>query len=271
MAYGDRRSIRNPGEFRAGDIAGLAAASGFGLVGALSADYFLKGQASAFVTLSELAVAVGRAAGLGDLPLWSVALALVLIGAVSVLLFQPVTRLGAFARGFGLLAAIMAATPTDIPSGLASIDRHADSAPSELAGSAASKPGSSAASVDAAEQFVVLVRIVFPGGAPQNFEELARTGRLRGRLHNEATGATFDLFRTAGASLSGDGAAIEIRAGVPTDTERANLWVRIEAEGYGIELQSAEASLARPLEWTIELRKSSVPLNLQRFGKSIWF
>ena len=38
-----------------------------------------------------------------------------------------------------------------------------------------------------------------------------------------------------------------------------------------IEIQSAEASLARPLEWTITMRESKIPLAIQRLGKSYWF
>ncbi|MHA7873191.1 MAG: hypothetical protein ACX939_12650, partial [Hyphococcus sp.] len=65
--------------------------------------------------------------------------------------------------------------------------------------------------------------------------------------------------------------ALLIHAGVPARSERARLWVRIEAVGYAIEEQSAIAGLGQPLDWTIVMQDSSVPLPIQRLGKSYWF
>jgi hypothetical protein len=281
MAYGERRGFRNPGEYRAGDVMTLAASSGAGLTAALATDYVQKGQTSALFKISEWTVSAGRLAGLGDLPLWIVALTLIGVGALSVLYFQPLTRLGAFARGFGLIAALMAATPMELASGLPSSIKYGRGlAPAVYAGVAPANPEFAGAAGEAAvfavqdvtpdARFNVALRIVFPGAPPADFAEQARTGRIRGRLHNEATKETFDLFRGDGdIAVAGD--SISIAAGVPTNTAKANLWVRVEVEGYAIEIQSAEASLARPLEWTIAMRESKIPLAIQRLGKSYWF
>lgn len=285
MAYGERRGFRNPGEYRAADIVGLAASSAVGLSAALSTDYFQKGQASALFQISEWAVAAGRMAGLGDLPLWTVAMSLVGLGATSVLYFQPLTRLGAFARGFGLVAALMAATPMQLASGLPSAVKSARGlAPAVYVDVAPANPeivvesrGAGAAQTFAVQnvtpdaRFSLALDIVFPGGAPADFNEQSRTGRIRGRLHAEATGETFDLFRGGDAEIAIDGETVKIVAGVPTNTAKTILWVRVEVEGYAIEIQSAEVSLARPLAWTITMRPSRIPIALQRLGKSYWF
>lgn len=286
MAYGERRGFRRPGEYSPADILALAASSGGGLTAALATDYVQKGQSSALFQISQWTVAAGQAAGLGDLPLWTVALTLIGLGATSVLYFQPLTRLGAFARGFGLIAAAMAATPMQFAAGLPAagpFDRglapalFIDVAPANPEFGAQSARGAGGAQAFAVQdvapdaRFNLGLTIAFPGGTPADFAEQVRTGRVRGRLHNEATGESYDLFRGGGAEIAAGADSIRIAAGVPTSKAKATLWVRIEVEGFAIEIQSAEASLARPLEWTITMRESKIPLAIQRLGKSYWF
>ena len=118
MPYGVRRAIKAPGEYGFGDLAALGLSSAGGIFAALATDFSQKGENSALYKINEWVVAAGRNFGAGDMPLWGVALGLVGFGAVSIFYFQPLTRLGAFARGFGLLAAAMTATPTDLVSGI---------------------------------------------------------------------------------------------------------------------------------------------------------
>lgn len=290
MPYGVRRGIKAPGAYTLGDLMGLGVASAVGILAALATDYSQKGETSALYKINEWVVAVGRNFGLGDVPLWGVAAGLIGLGALSIFYFQPLTRIGAFARGFGLLAAAMTATPTDLVGGIESATHllpplqpavfleEPGLNPETTMNAASRAPFSGGEArvfavqdVRPGASYVVNLTIRFPNGAPRNVADLVRRDQLRGRLHNEGTKETFNLFQTAGGSIETMGDAIVIRAGVPAKARNATLWVRIEAEGYAIEVQSAEAGLDKPLDWTIVMRPSKTPLALQRLGKSYWF
>jgi hypothetical protein len=122
-----------------------------------------------------------------------------------------------------------------------------------------------------AARYVVELNIVFPGGVPADIDAMISRGAVRGRLHNADTDETFNLFRTAGGDLVVRGDSLVIRAGVPARSTEATLWVRIEAEGYAIEEQSAKATLDQGLSWTVNMRTSTMPLFIQRLSKSYWF
>lgn len=290
MPYGVRRGIKSPGEYTFADLVGLGVASAAGILAALATDFSQKGENSALYKINEWVVTAGRGVGVGDVPLWGVAAGLIVFGAVSIFYFQPLTRIGAFARGFGLLAAAMTATPTDLVSGIQGASHLLQplqpAVAVEEAGfnpeGAAENPirrdvGAGETRVFAVQDvrpgatYVVNLLIRFPNGAPKDIGDLVRRDQLRGRLHNEGTKETFNLFQTAGGTIETRGDALVIRAGVPAKTREATLWVRIEAEGYAIEIQSAQAGLDRPLDWTIVMRPSKTPLALQRLGKSYWF
>ena len=290
MPYGVRHGIKEPGEYRIVDLLSLGVASAAGIFAALATDFSQKGEASALYKINEWVVAAGRNFGLGDLPLWSVAAGLIGFGAVSIFYFQPLTRAGAFARGFGLLAAAMTATPADLVSGIQKASALPPLQPAAFVEATSLNPetamngpagstfhttiGARAFAVEDVRpdaRYEVNLTIRFPKGAPGDIDDLVRKDQLRGRLHNEGTGETFNLFQSAGGLVEARGGEIFIRAGVPAKAREATLWVRIEAEGYAIELQSAKASLAAPLAWTIDLRPSNTPLFMQRLGKSYWF
>ncbi|MGE0182126.1 MAG: hypothetical protein AB7F91_15815 [Parvularculaceae bacterium] len=122
-----------------------------------------------------------------------------------------------------------------------------------------------------AARYVVELNIMFPGGVPSDIGAMIRRGALRGRLHNADTNETFNLFRTAGGDVVIRGDSVVVRAGVPARSTDATLWVRIECEGYAIEEQSARATLNSSLDWSVEMRPSSMPLFIQRLSKSYWF
>lgn len=285
MAYGSKRGIKTPGEYGALDIAGLGLAGSAGIVAALVTDYQQKGESSALYTINQWVAAVGEILGFSQLPLWTVVVGLISIGALSVFYFQPITRQGAFAQGFGLLAVLMTAVPADLAGGLqatgavlpelesVALDREASLAADGIVTATYSAETARVIEVQdrQAARYVVEINIVFQGGVPSDVDAMIRKGAIRGRLHNADTGETFNLFRSAGGDLIIRGDELVIRAGVPARTREASLWVRIESEGYAIEEQSAKATLEESLNWTINLRKSSTPLFIQRLTKSYWF
>jgi len=284
MAYGAKRGIKSPGEYGIFDIAGLGFAGSAGIIAALITDYQQKGEASSLYTINQWAAALGEILGFGQVQLWMVVLGLIAAGALSIFYFQPITRQGAFAQGFGLLAVIMTAVPADLASALQSTGMGLpDLDPVENSREAAIPDGVVNASFDgqdarifeaqetSAARYVVEINVVFPGGVPSDVSAMIRRGDLRGRLHNADTKETFNLFRSAGGDVVVRGDSLVIRAGVPAQSEEATLWVRIEAAGYSIEEQSAQASVDAPLNWNVTMRPSSMPLFFQRLGKSYWF
>ncbi|MCB2113193.1 MAG: hypothetical protein KDD85_06555 [Parvularculaceae bacterium] len=284
MAYGAKRGIKTPGEYGLFDLAGLGLAGSAGIVAALITDYQQKGEASSLYTINQWAAALGDILGFGPTPLWMVVLGLIAAGALSIFYFQPITRQGAFAQGFGLLAVIMTAAPADLASGIQStgmalpdLDPVAIEREASLSGGVvrAAFEGEGARIVEAQEsraaRYVVEINVAFPGGVPADVSAMIRRGDLRGRLHNADTNETFNLFRSAGGDIVVRGDSLVIRAGVPARSTQATLWVRIEAVGYAIEEQSAQASVGAPLDWNVTMRPSSTPLFIQRLGKSYWF
>jgi len=285
MAYGVKRGVRTPGEYRFSDIFGLALAGSAGIIAALVMDYQQSGEASALYTINEWVVNVGSLLEITDIPLWMVVLGLLGVGAGSVFYFQPITRQGAFAQGFGLLAVVMTAVPTDLKGGIEAVsDRDLPGLEANLARQAA-LPGGIVNAVHspgeaqivqvqarrAASKYDLHLKIEFSEGIPDDIDTLIRTGALRGRLHNEDTDETWNLFRSAGGTISRRGDTLVIHAGVPARADTARLWVRIECREYGIKVESATATLEQPLEWTITMVPSAMPLFMQRFGRSYWF
>lgn len=304
MPYGVKRGLRTPGEYGVGDIMGLALSGAAGIVAALITDYQQQAEASALYTLNQWSVSLGSLVGYTNIPLWWVIAGLVAVGAGSIFYFQPITRQGAFAQGFGLLAVLMTTIPSDLASGIEDIanddnlpgliaPRENDSGISEISlrtsaaatvksanigangGDGATGTVADSANTvslviqdrDGAAAYTVKLNIQFENGLPNDVNSLIRRGLLRGRLHNQNTGETFNLFRTAGGQLRQRGDTIYINAGVPARDAEAVLWVRIECADHKIEEQSAVATLGTPLEWRLYVKESGMPLFLQRLGK----
>ncbi|HBK93284.1 MAG TPA: hypothetical protein DDZ68_16610 [Parvularcula sp.] len=284
-----KRGIKAPGEFGAADMAGFGLASAAGIVAALVTDYQQKGEASALYTINRWVVTLGEILGFGQVPLWVVVVGLIGLGAGSTFYFQPITRQGAFAQGFGLLAVLMTTVPADLAAGIQStgsalpdLEPVAYEREAALGGNIMTASfAEPVVAADAARvinvqdrqaaRYVVELRLVFPNGVPDDIDQMIRKGTFRGRLHNADTGETYNLFRNAGGDLLIRGDSLIIRAGVPARSQTATLWVRIECDGYSIEEKNTNASLSEPLNWTIEMRPSATPLFLQRLNKSYWF
>ncbi|NNL88204.1 MAG: hypothetical protein HKP25_03970 [Marinicaulis sp.] len=284
MPYGTKRGIKTPGEFGATDMFGLALAGASGIIAALVTDFQQQGEASALFTINQWVIAAGGVLGFTNIPLWMVVTGITLIGAMSIFYFQPITRQGAFAQGFGLLAVIMTATPPDLAGGLEAINESLPGLEPAVAREANLNSGITTAAFmpsegrviaaqdrRAGDKYELNLRIVFSEGIPANIDTMIRRGTIRGRLHNESTDETWNLFRSAGGTIKRDGNALLIQAGVPARTQSARLWTRIECAGYSIEEVSKVANLAEPVNWEIIMRPSSMPLFLQRLGKSYWF
>ena len=291
MPYGLKQGIKTPGEFGISDYAGLSLAGAAGIVAALVTDYQQSGEAAAIYTLNQWVVSLGSMLGFGDIPLYVVALGIIAAGAASIFYFQPITRQGAFAQGFGLLAVLMTAVPADLAGGieamrddLPGLEAISSSTEASIANPANSVVGGIvpatftqgearvfAAQARSAAKYDVVLNINFEGGIPNDIDSLIRRGAIRGRLHNADTNQTYNLFRSAGGQVSRRGDTLIIRAGVPARSETATLWVRIECSNNRIEQQSAVATLGERLEWSINLQPSSVPLFIQRLNQSYWF
>ncbi|MBI1392494.1 MAG: hypothetical protein GC152_07110 [Alphaproteobacteria bacterium] len=290
MPYGFRRGVKDPGEFTFIDIAGLSGAGALGIVSALATDFQQKGEASALFTINRWIAWAGSFVGFDQPPMWSVFLGLLAIGAGSIFYFQPITRQGAFAQGFGLLAVIVTAVPADLAGALYGMDgptlsragyvNETLAAPkittAQDSGHAADvkvdvAQSGEGASIDGAPAYELRLRIDAPDGLPDDLGEAIEKGVLRGRLHNANTRETYNLFRNAGGALERVGDSLFITAGVPAEADSAELWIRIELNGYAIEEQSATVTLGRELNWRITLRPSSTPMFVQRLRKSYWF
>jgi len=120
-------------------------------------------------------------------------------------------------------------------------------------------------------KYDVHLTVNFPEGLPADVSTLIRRGALRGRLHNEDTNQTWDLFKSSGGTMRQDGNSLVIHAGVPARAQTAQLWVRVEAQGYAIQVESYSASTSDTVDWIVDMQPSQTPLFVQRLGKSYWF
>ncbi len=283
MPYGVKQGVKAPGNFTLVDMLGLALAGSAGIIAALVTDYQQSGEASALFTINQWVVQFGSLIGLTDIPLWMVVLGMTAVGAGSIFYFQPITRQGAFAQGFGLLAVLMTAVPADLAGGIEGIGdnlpglesvsttREASMGARIYQASYSTAQYIPAQSSREAAKYKVRLTVNFPEGLPDDVDTMIRRGSLRGRLHNEDLNQTWNLFRTSGGTVRRQGNSLVIEAGVPARSNNARLWVRVEAEGYAIEVQSYDASLDAPVNWVVDMTPSSTPLFMQRLNKSYWF
>lgn len=282
MPYGVKQGVKTPGDYNMADIAGLALSGAAGIIAALVTDYQQSGEASALFTINQWAVAFGGMMGFTQIPLWMVVIGMTAVGAGSIFYFQPITRQGAFAQGFGLLAVLMTAIPSNLSGGLEGITDNlpglqpASLQEGSLDGRIYQANLQTAEIVQVQDQrgpakYDVHLTINFPEGLPEEVDTMIRRGSLRGRLLNEDTGETFNMFRSAGGSMRQQGDSLVIHAGVPARSETGKLWVRVEAQGYAIQVESYQATLGDAVEWTVEMTPSSTPLFIQRLNKSYWF
>ncbi|MEM6649293.1 MAG: hypothetical protein AAF603_03485 [Pseudomonadota bacterium] len=306
MAYGERKGARkDPGDYGVFDMLGLGIAASFGIAVATFFDLTQSDETSALFVFNKWLATVTQILGLGNIPLYGVVLILMAIGAASILYFQPVTFRGAFAQGFGALAAIMTLAPSNLGGAMpAPIDFNQPLDPSSAfpsmeeddawpeeetlegisfplrqdQGAPSLVPVSSATAAlmtTAALQqngYSIRMKVVFTEGIDKTqLHDMIRKGTLRGKLHNEATKATFNIFRNTGANLNVRNNTIYLASRIPGRADSANLVTRIEAEGYRIVESRFSATLGVNPVWTIRLQPSNTPLIFQRLNRPYWF
>ena len=275
MAYGERTMRKMPGEFGPVDMMGMGLSAAAGIVAAIVFDLTQHDDASALFLINKWVARVTEMVGLGSIPLYGVVLLLMGLGATSILYFQPVTMKGAFAQGFGALAALTTIAPSDLGTALPGPSLEALPPASEEGAAAipAAYAVPAAASVGAAlaDGYGVRMRIVFPGGLPEDIERMVDAGTVRGRLHNEGSGRTYNLFRAGGGDLDYADGVLRVSTRLPGDEPATDLTVRIEAAGYAIRTESVRVAQGPNPIWTIQMEPSASPLFLQRMGRSYKF
>ncbi len=301
MAYGDKRGNKLPGEYRTTDYFGFAMAGAFGIVAATLTDLNQRGDASALYQVSHWAVAASELVGLGQIPLYVVVALLMAVGASSIFFLQPVSMREAFLQGFGVLAVLMTIVPSDLGAALnAPIDELPVPQEAQLqaqaqvaafmgqAGGESVRTGIQKAvyqpNIDPSMQktalqpdagnvggYNITIEINFPDVLEQDVSEMVRRGTMRGRLYNDSTRKSYNLFRNGGADANLRGNVLVIRASVPGDEATTTLFTRVEAAGYKITLEEFEARQGRNSVWVINMTPSNTPLFIQRLGNSYRF
>ena len=308
MSYGERKGVSKlPGEYNFADMIGFGLAGALGIVFAIMADMQQSDDASALFTISRWFSYVSEMIGIGSLPLYVVILILMAIGAGAVYYFQPVTLQGAFAQGFGVLAAVMTVAPSDLGRPLDAPDmptvvnetEASTGAQARFAGYVGDLEGSTmrdslfqeaiytagstasglaqprAIALQASEEtrFNVTIEIILPNGLKQDPDTMIRRGTMRGKLRNDDTGLTYNLFRNSGAIIrtSPNNDKMTIMTSVPGNGDTANLRARVEIDGYAINLESFTATAGRNNGWQISMTPSSTPMFMQRLNQSYDF
>ena len=292
MAYGDLRGTRkDPSEYGAIDMMGLGIASALGIAVATFFDLTTSDDTSALLLFNRWLTTATDALGLGSLPLYGVVLILMGIGALSVIYLQPVTLRGAFAQGFGVLAAITTIAPADLggamPEPVGADMPALETLPMDelewedpvslqapVQGSVAPVyrvPVAATAAGVQARGYSVRLQIILEDGVEDDISRMIRRGVISGRMHNETTKLTETLFRNNGANLVVRGNQIRLVSRIPGNEPTTSLVPRIEAEGYRIVESRFEASQGANPVWSIRLAKSSTPLVLQRLQRPYWF
>ena len=283
MAYGDRNMRKEPGSFGAVDLLGMGLAAAFGIIAAIVFDLTQHDEGSALFVINKWIARLTEVVGIGAIPLYGVVLILMGLGALSILYFQPVTMRGAFAQGFGALAALTTIAPSDLgtalPGGGAedlpppAFEEPASAVPARFVPLPVAATGAirTSASLARAEGYAVRIRVNFPEGLSGDIEAMIQRGTLRGRLWNETAGRTYNLFRSGGGELEFENGTLFIETTLPGEAATATLWTRIEAEGYAIQVENYMARKGANPVWTINMRPSGRPLFLQRMGQSYRF
>jgi hypothetical protein len=315
MAYGDRKVNKLPSEFNFSDYFGLSFAGALGIVIAMLVDLQQSADASALFVINRWMGYLGAVFGFGELPLYSVLLIMMGIGALSIFYFQPVSFQAAFAQGFGVLAALMTIAPSDLggalsapmdealppPAAEASLDanymreaawggglggfamqqglQHAVYGPEPRMDYRQQPHANPARYTSASYQdekegyhaYNITIVVELPDGLPRDLDAMIRSGTIRGRLFNEETGKSYNIFRNGGAVIEDDGDSITIRSSLPGMEQETTLWARIEVSRYAIAVESFDAVKGDNPVWTIAMTPNRTPLFLQRLRNSYWF
>lgn len=282
MTYGERNMRKLPGEFGPVDLMGMGLSASAGIIAAVVFDITQHQDASALFLINKWVARVTETVGLGAIPLYGVVLMLMAVGAASILYFQPVTMRGAFAQGFGALAALTTIAPSDLGTALPSTMEEPlppaieamptlEEIPAAYVAPTRVVSTATTAAVQATQGYSIRMQIVFPDGLPEDIEDMVDTGALRGRLHNETSRRTYNLFLSGGGELDYTNNTLRIATRLPGSKDTATLVARIEAAGYTIRSESVQVRQGANPVWTIRMEASGSPLFIQRMGRSYKF
>jgi len=302
MAYGENKGVVT-GQFGVGDYAGLAFSGAAGITTAAITDFFVKPTSSSLYVFNQWLVEISDVLSMPSPPLYAVIIMLVIVGAGSIFYFQPVTRRGAFAQGFGLLAALVTISPSDTsvqaesfatggleePIYLEDIAYRAQKAPAapthgstvapadaklmrtRLAAPAAAAGAGAAAIAD--QRYDIIFRVKLPNGLPDNLLGKAREGAARARVYNANTRRAYNVLGPSMRPDPEDPNMLVIPVGIPASASESSalIMVRLEIPGYEILETERTFAVGQRQDWVISMSPSNVPLRVQRLGRTFRF
>lgn len=278
MGYRERKARFESGGMTVGDVIGLGIASAVGIVAAAFLDLTQAAEASSLFVINKWVSAFTTLIGVGNLPLYGVLLLLMAIGGFAIVFFQPVTLRGAFVQGFGLLAVLTTVAPSDLGQSLPGLP---SAAPAELsmnstnplAQQVSMRTNAAAVINETQPGYTIRMQIELPNGLAKDrsLSSLVDDGSVRGKLYDETTGATYNLFRNSGATVEADGKTIRIATRLPGTAPETSLVARIESKGYRIVESRFAANNGLNQPWVIKMQPSSTPLLIQRLRRPYWF
>ena len=296
MAYGENKGLVS-GQFGMLDYVGLAFAGGFGILAAALADFFMKPNSSSLYVFNHWMYEVAQTLALPTPPIYAVLLILAGIGAGSIFYFQPVTRQGAFAQGFGLLAALVTISPADndvsadaladpveqaiyleeisladrTPLEHGEVEQRLAAMRAQSIAAARVERASTVAVV--AQRYDVIFKVRMPNGVPDRLVDNARQGVARARVYNSETRRAYNILGPNARLDDDDPNVLVLPVGVPAGDGEASaeIKVRFEIPGYEILEASKTMQVGEREDWVLELKPSNVPLRLQRLGRAFSF
>jgi hypothetical protein len=264
MAYADNKRNAASKDFGPLAVAGLALASALGIGSAVVVEMLQAQDTSSLYMVNRLLLQVTSLFGIEALPLSTVMLLLMGIGAASIVVTEPTTLRGAYAQGFTVLAALVTVTPPDwgVPAGGPA---EGPSMRMEQSVRERFEPASlNSAAAQQAEDYQLRIQIEFPEGLSGSISEMLRRKKLVGKLYNPETGVRYDLFRNSGAEMDFTDGTLRLITSVGAASDQGELWILVEAEGYKItEERFLARSGANPI-WNVSMQPSRRPLVVQR-------
>ena len=267
-----------------------------GILSALVMDLQNRGDNSALFVVARSMVYLAALIGVLAVPLWMVIAGLMAVGAGVVLYFKPGGMRAAFAQGFGTLAAVMTlvpgyggeaiGVPTEGMDGAVPVIREGDVTARQGTGAtgdvrpilaslapppAATPPAGEGRDTVPGGGYTIRVRITFPDGPPEPLALRIKQGRLKARLFNPVTGRAYNLFLSAGAPIIREDDRLLVTTTVPSDAPEATLLLRVEADGYEIEVTEATCQHGANEVWDVAMTPTSEPLLFQRLKHSYAF
>ncbi|MEM1410109.1 MAG: hypothetical protein AAGG79_05110 [Pseudomonadota bacterium] len=304
MAYGEKKRQLAERPIGAVSVFGFGVASAIGIGAAVIVDLFQHREASALYVINRQFVDITTMLGADTIPLYGVMITLMVLGAGSILFFEPITYRGAFSQGFGLLAALVTLAPSDIgtpleaptddPDGMmmefsdSFSEEAALSDPEGLRGAGdrltapptpALMPTSTASAVSSlvqarsrsAQTYQLRIQIEFPDGLKQDVQAMLSRGTLAGKVWNPETGTIYNLFRNSGARMGYDDDTLRIETVVAAASPDTELWILVEADGYKIAERSFRARTGPNRIWNVTMETSRIPLFIQRLRHAYRF